>query len=243
MAFDGIVTKKIVSELQTALTGGKINKIYEPNKNEIILGIYSKGTNYALNLCIASDSYRINLTTHQKQNPLNAPGFCMLLRKHLIGSKINKIYTLELERVVYVELECYNELNDIINKKLVIELMGKHSNIILLNENNIIIDSLRHLSKDENSIRDILPARPYEIPENNKIDFSTIKTFDDFYKTLASEKLIDTAISSKYTGLSRLYIQSIEEACGISNDINTSNLKKIYKYISDTINYLDTNKT
>ena len=243
MAFDGIVTKKIVSELQTALTGGKINKIYEPNKNEIILGIYSKGTNYALNLCIASDSYRINLTTHQKQNPLNAPGFCMLLRKHLIGSKINKIYTLELERVVYMELECYNELNDIINKKLVIELMGKHSNIILLNENNIIIDSLRHLSKDENSIRDILPARPYEIPENNKIDFSTIKTFDDFYKTLASEKLIDTAISSKYTGLSRLYIQSIEEACGISNDINTSNLKKIYKYISDTINYLDTNKT
>ena len=155
MAFDGIVTKKIVNELNSSILGGKINKVYEPNKNEIVLGIYSKGANYALNISISSDSYRINLTTHQKPNPLNAPGFCMFLRKHLIGSKIRKIYTLGLERIVYIELECFNELNDIVYKKLIIELMGKHSNIILTNEKNIIIDSLRHLSKDENSLRDI----------------------------------------------------------------------------------------
>ena len=104
MAFDGITTKKIVSELNTALCDGKINKIYEPNKNEITLGVYANGINYALNLSIASDSYRINLTTHQKSNPLNAPGFCMLLRKHITGAKIKNIYTIGLERIVYIDL-------------------------------------------------------------------------------------------------------------------------------------------
>ena len=121
MAFDGITTKKIVSELNTALCDGKINKIYEPNKNEITLGVYANGINYALNLSIASDSYRINLTTHQKSNPLNAPGFCMLLRKHITGAKIKKIYTIGLERIVYIDLECLDELNDLINKKIIIE--------------------------------------------------------------------------------------------------------------------------
>lgn len=242
MAFDGIVTKKIVNELNSSILGGKINKVYEPNKNEIVLGIYSKGTNYALNISISSDSYRINLTTHQKPNPLNAPGFCMFLRKHLIGAKIRKIYTLGLERIVYIELECFNELNDIVYKKLIIELMGKHSNIILTNEKNIIIDSLRHLSKDENSLRDILPAREYEIPKNDKKDFSEIKTFDELYKLLVDQKQLDTGISSTFTGISKLYIQAIIEKCNISNDVNTNNLKIIYKYITDTLNNLDNNK-
>ena len=110
MAFDGIVTKSIVTELEKFLINGKINKIFQPNKNEILLGIYNLGKNYALNCCISSDNYRINLTTNSKPNPINAPGFCMLLRKHLIGGKIKKIYTPGLERIVIIELECYSEL-------------------------------------------------------------------------------------------------------------------------------------
>lgn len=243
MAFDGIVTKKIVAELNSSLIGGKITKVFEPNKNEIILGIYSHGINYALNLSIASDSYRLNLTTHQKQNPLNAPGFCMLLRKHIVGSKIRKIYTLGLERIVYMELECYNELNDLVNKKLIIELMGKHSNIILCNENNIIIDSLRHLSVEENSIRDILPAREYVIPQNDKLDFSEIKTFDEFYKLVTQKSALDSGISSLFIGFSKLYVQSVIQNCNIDNNITTSNLKIAYKYISDTLNNLENSTT
>lgn len=92
MAFDGIVCKKIVKELNSSITGGKINKIYEPNKNEILLGIYNNGKNYALNICIDSNNYRIGLTTTTKPNPQNALNFCMLLRKHLIGFKIKNIY-------------------------------------------------------------------------------------------------------------------------------------------------------
>ena len=93
MAFDGIITKQIVSELNQAIIGGKINKVFEPNKNEIILGIYSNGKNYALDISIASNNYRVNLTTTSKPNPLNAPNFCMLLRKHIVGSKISNIYS------------------------------------------------------------------------------------------------------------------------------------------------------
>lgn len=243
MAFDGITTKKIVAELNDNIIGGKINKVFEPNKNEIILGIYSHGINYALNLSISSDSYRLNLTTHQKQNPLNAPSFCMLLRKHIIGSKIRKIYTIGLERIVYIDLECYNELNDLVNKKLIIELMGKHSNIILCNENNIIIDSLRHLSTEERSNRDILPAREYVIPQNDKTDFFEIKTFDEFYKLVSQKSSLDTGISSLFIGFSKLYIQTLIEKCNITNDITTNNLKIAYKYICDTLNNLGNNKT
>jgi len=235
MAFDGITTKKIVQELNSSLCDGKINKIYEPNKNEIILGVYAKGINYALNLSISSDGYRINLTTHQKSNPLNAPGFCMLLRKHLTGAKIKKIYTIGLERIVYIDLECLDELNDLVNKKLIIELMGKHSNIILTNENNYIIDSLRHLSKDENSTRDILPARPYEFPENQKLNIENIKTFDEFYKSLSENDDIDIAISNAYTGISRLFVQSILDKNNLSPEKNATSLKIVYKYLQDLL--------
>ena len=104
MAFDGIVTKSIVSELCQLIVGGKINKIFEPNKNEIILGIYNNGNNYALNCTISVDNYRINLTTHSKPNPLNAPNFCMLLRKHLIGGKIKNIADVS---IIVPETETY----------------------------------------------------------------------------------------------------------------------------------------
>lgn len=242
MAFDGIVTTHIVSELNTCLLGGKINKVYEPTKNEIILGIYSNGVNYALYLSIAPDSYRINLTTHSKQNPLNAPGFCMLLRKHLIGAKIKHIYTKGLERIVYIDFECYNELNDLVNKTLVTELMGKHSNIILINSNNMIIDSLRHLSTDEHSSRDILPAHEYSIPKNKKIDFKSIKNFDEFYKYININTSLDVAIPEKFIGISKLYIQNIVQELNLNNESNTSNLKQVYKYITDTINNAGTSK-
>lgn len=235
MAFDGIFTSNIVAELNTCLVGGKVNKIYEPNKNEIILGIYAGGSNYALDICISSDSYRINLTTHSKPNPLNAPSFCMLLRKHLIGAKIKAIYTKGLERIVYIDLECYNELNDLVEKTLVVELMGKHSNIILTNSNNTIIDSLRHLSVEDNSTRDIMPARAYNEPQNDKIDFESIKTFDEFYKILESKSNLDSGISNTFIGISKLYVQYIVEKLGITNEVSTENLKSVYNFLKESI--------
>ena len=225
MAFDGIVTKSIVSELNKFILDGKINKVFEPNKNEIILGIYNKGKNYALNCTISVDNYRINLTTNSKPNPLNAPNFCMLLRKHIIGGKIKNISTPGLERIVVLDLECYNELNDLITKKLVIELMGKHSNIILLNDKNIIIDSLRHLDSSSNSLRDILPAHPYEFPEVSKKDFTQISNFDEFYSLTKDLDDLDNGISNTFNGISKLFIQSVLEENQLENIPNKDNLK------------------
>lgn len=235
MAFDGIVTKSIVSELNEFITGGKINKVFEPNKNEIILGIYNKGKNYALNCTINVDNYRINLTTKSKPNPLNAPNFCMLLRKHLIGGKIKNISMHGLERIVIIDMECYNELNDLTTKKLIIELMGKHSNIILLNDKNIIIDSLRHLDSSNNSSRDILPAHPYELPEITKLDFLKIHNFDEFYNYTKDLETLDNGISHTFNGISKLFIQNILNENGIENIVTKENLEIIYSYICECL--------
>lgn len=229
MAFDGIVTRQIVTELNECLINGKINKVFEPNKNEILLGIYANGKNYLLNICIDSINCRINLTNSQKPNPLNAPNFCMLLRKHLIGMRIKSISNYDLERIVTIELEGFDELNDFITKKLVIELMGKHSNIILLNSNNMIIDSLRHLDTFSNSSRDILPAHEYVLPSSNKKSFLEVNSFDEFYKTISnSENSIDS-ITNTYIGISKLFIQYLLEKLNLSKTyLEKHNLEILY---------------
>lgn len=236
MAFDGITAKSIAAELNKFIIGGKINKIFEPNKNEIILGIYNNGKNYALNCTISVDTYRVNLTTSSKPNPLNAPNFCMLLRKHLIGGKIKSISMPGLERIIVIELECYNELNDLSSKKLVVELMGKHSNIILLNDKDIIIDSLRHLDSSSNSTRDILPAHPYEFPEVTKLDFLKIDSFDEFYANTSNLEDLDNGISNTFNGISKLFIQSIISENNIENSVSKDNLEIIYNYLKSCLN-------
>lgn len=229
MAFDGIVLKQVVSELTNCLIDGKINKVYEPNNNEIILGIYSSGKNYALLCNISSNNYRLHLTTSSKPNPLNAPNFCMLLRKHLVGFRIKSISTLSLERIVIIELEGYNELNDLQTKTLVIELMGKHSNIILLNENNKIIDSLRHLDTLSGSLRDIMPAREYILPTSDKEDFYKISK-ETFLSKI--EGSIIKSISNNFTGISTCFISNLLETMQISDtNYNKENISILYDKI------------
>lgn len=237
MAFDGIVCSAVVAELNKNILNGKINKIYQPNKNEILLGIYSMGKNYALNISIDSVNYRLNLTTQQKQNPKNVFNFCMVLRKHLIGGTIKRIYMNGLERIVYLDIEGFNELNDRITKTLIIELMGKHSNIILTNSNNVIIDSLRHLNKLDNSIRDIMPGCKYEELVNSKESFTTC-SFDSFYKKIKSSQCnISSTISNSFIGISKLGIKSILQDLGVKDEasICLDDSKRLYDYIKNIL--------
>ena len=241
MAYDGIVTKSIIAELKNTIINGKINKVFEPNKNEIILGIYSSGKNYALNICIESSNCRMHLTTHSKPNPHNALNFCMLLRKHIIGYKIKNIYSIGLERIVYLELEGYNEFNDLTKKTLIVELMGKHSNVILVNDKNFIIDAIRHLDTTSHSNRDILPAHEYVLPLTNKLNFLDVKQFNEFYeKILDKENTIDKAICSIYTGFSMSFVQNALKRFNIKNDnFESNNLVELYQYFKDLLNYID----
>ena len=240
MAFDGIVLKSVISELNTCLINGKINKVYMPNSNEILLGIYSGGKNYCLLCNISSNNYRMHLTTTSKPNPLNAPNFCMLLRKHLVGFRIVNISTLNLERIVTIELEGYNELNDKLRKKLVIELMGKHSNIILLNESNKIIDSIRHLDISSGSLRDILPAREYILPNNDtKLDFYNASK-EDFINIINDD--ITKSITNNYIGFSNSFVSSILENLNISNDdFSKNDIFTLYDTIRTILLNIETN--
>ena len=178
MAFNSIVLKKVTLELHN-LIGYKIDKVCEPDKNTIILGLYGKQKNYNLLTSISSNNYRIHLTNKNIKNPMQAPNFCMLLRKHILGYKIKDIYSINLERIVFIELQNNENLNKPINKKLIIELMGKHSNIILVNENNIIIDCMRHTTVENGAQRDIYATSKYTLPKENS--FKDINEFKDFY--------------------------------------------------------------
>ena len=235
MAFDGIVTKAIVTELQEII-GSKIDKIHEPDKNTIVIGLYLNGKNYALNICIDSHNCRINLTTHQKENPLVAPNFCMLLRKHLLGGRISNISMLGLERLVKIEIETINEFNEIEVKTLIVELMGKHSNIILINQAGKIIDAMRRIDS-KNSYREILPSRIYILPKSEKADLLKIKDFNEFEEKIqsiivdnSSEQIctedVGKAIANTFTGISYTFAKSA---------IQGRNLQEAYQYICKVI--------
>ena len=213
MAFDGMVLKKVVDELQS-LIGYKIDKIYEPDKNTIILGLYGNFTNVALLACISSNNYRMHLTKNVIKNPNVAPNFCMLLRKHILGYKIKKIYSKGLDRVVFIELENSDNPNVVISKKIILELMGKHSNFILLDSNGIIIDSLRHTYVESNSTRDIYPTSRYYAPPMTKKNFLDVNNFEEFFKLL---KLNDES-------------NCLEKTAEIYNGISISNLKNMENY-------------
>lgn len=241
MAFDGIITKAIVAELNNCIIGAKVNKIFEPTKSEIILGLYSFGKNYSLVLSTEPDSCRINLSTHSKANPFNAPNFCMLLRKYLIGSKIISINTNDLERVVEIVFEGYNEMNDLITRKLFLEIMSRQSNIIFTNERDIIIDTLKHAT---NSSRNLLPANPYLMPQNDKKSFLKLNSFEDFKKCLFCSEYeeLDKKLSSLFIGFSKSFVNyTMQELCIDNIKYSNEDLINLYNYIKKLISNIGTN--
>ena len=246
MAFDGIVTKAITSELQQ-LIGSRIDKVYEPNKNDIIIGFYLNGTNYALNICTNAQNYRLHLTTHAKPNPKNALNFCMLLRKHLIGLRIKNIISVNLERVITIEFEGFDDIDDMITKKLIIELMGRHCNVILVDENNRIIDSLRHISSDNELTREIIPHVKYIYPSTNKLIFLEITNFQDFKLKLNLDfdnmhiSDLPSQISNLFNGISKGFVNHIIETLHLDNSlkIENSTLEMIYTHIKEIIDATD----
>ena len=246
MAFDGIVTKAITSELQQ-LIGSRIDKVYEPNKNDIILGFYLNGVNYALNICTNAQNYRLHLTTHTKPNPKNALNFCMLLRKYLIGLRIKNIISVNLERVITIEFEGFDDIDDIITKKLIIELMGRHCNVILVDENNMIIDSLRHISSDNELTREIVPHVKYVYPSTNKLNFLEVTGFQDFKSKLNLDlntmhiSDLPSQISNIFNGISKSFISHIIESLSLDTSLKMedTSLEAIYTNMKHIIDATD----
>lgn len=236
MAFDGFITKAIVTELQNTIIGAKVNKVFVPTKTNVILGLYNNGVNYSLELCSNPDFCRINLTTHSKPNPQNAYNFCMLLRKYLVGGKIVNISNYDLERTIEIQFECYNDLNDLVKRKLFIEIMSRQSNVILTNENNIIIDTLR---RTDTATRELLPAHEYVFTTINKSSFIELNNFEDFNNLVNAnlEISLDKFLMSSYIGFSKPFIKETLSILNINpENYSEEDLKKLFNYIKEIIN-------
>ncbi|WP_455058659.1 Rqc2 family fibronectin-binding protein [Parvimonas micra] len=225
MSFDGIFTKAVVDEIYPLLLNGKINKINQPDKNEINIQIYNK-ENYKLLMSCANNLSRIHLSEKNKKNPITAYNFCMLLRKHLVGGTIKNIYQHKMDRVVCFEIENLNELKELSKKLLIIEIMGKHSNIILVDkESNKIIDSIKHIDSRQSSIREVFPNKDYFFVKDEKENI-----LEENYKLPSEILKVSEPISMKkffytnYLGFSPIVSYELLHNSNVDSDTNSANL-------------------
>ncbi len=210
MAFDGITTACLVRELSDTLTGGGINRVVQNEKDELLLTIKNRRETYRLLLSAKAQLPLVYLTAQNRQAPLSAPNFCMLLRKHLQGGQITAITQPSLERVIVLSVLHRDELGDLCEKRLIIELMGKYSNIILTDDKDTILDAIKRIPSSVSSVREVLPGRPYFIPDNDHKKNPLEETADGFLLTLrSSPENLKTALLKSYTGISPLMAENL----------------------------------
>lgn len=220
MPFDGIVAKAVTCELQTKLLGGRIGKIHQPERDTLVLQIRAGGANHKLLLSTNPAAARIHLTDQSYENPDKAPMFCMLLRKHLTGGLIRSISSPGFERIVMIEIEAEDELGDRSIKKLVIEIMGRHSNLMLLNRNDIIHDAIRHIDASLSRVREVLPAHPYVLPPAQDKWFANDPSTPLLLTAMLPEsgRKISGLLLDKLMGFSPILAREICFRAGIDDD-------------------------
>lgn len=221
MSFDGLFTKAMAHELSDSLKGGRINKVQQPYKNEIILTIRANGKNQKLLLSAHPNNARVQLTKETYENPSEPPMFCMLLRKHLEGYILEEIYQPNMDRMIIFEVKGRNEIGDLSYKQLIVEIMGRHSNITLVDrQRNIILDSIKHVSFAVNSHRALLPGQTYIFPPHqNKLDPFEAEP-EDIQKALDfNSGKLDRQLVEQFSGLSPLFSKEIIFKCGLANRI------------------------
>lgn len=223
MAFDGIAVAAIVSELNKNILNGRIFKISQPENDELLLTIKNNKDQYRLLISAGASLPLIYLTNTNKMSPLTAPTFCMLLRKYINNGRIIKIYQPGLERIIHFDIEHRNEMGDLCQKTLIVELMGKHSNIIFC-ENDRIIDSIKHISFQLSSVREVLPGRTYFIPKAdeklNPLECSQENFSSIFDKSIPLSKAIYTSV----TGISPIVAEEILYLSGLDSDLPANTL-------------------
>lgn len=230
MAFDGIVIANLAHELSEALTGGRINKIAQPEKDELILTIKSNREQYRLFISAGASLPLVYLTKENKPSPLTAPNFCMLLRKHLNSARILSITQPGLERILRFEIEHLNELGDVCTKYLIVEIMGKHSNIIFCDDKDMIIDSIKHISGLVSSVREVLPGRQYFIPNTQEKKNPLTAAEEEFFETVTTRPMsISKAIYQSFTGLSPLVANELCFRASLEPERHASDLSEAEK--------------
>ena len=219
MAFDGITVACMAHELNKNLAGGRISKIAQPETDELLLTIKSQAGNFRLLLSASASLPLVYLTASNKPSPLTAPNFCMLLRKHISGGRIVSVTQPSLERVLRFEIEHLDEMGDLCRKYLVVEIMGKYSNIIFCSDQDQIIDSIKHVSAQISSVREVLPGRPYFLPETQEKEDPLTVSEGAFVSAVCSKSAkLSKALYTSLTGISPVAAEEIVSRASLDSD-------------------------
>lgn len=228
MALDGIVISNITAELQEKLTGARISKIAQPEADELMLTLKGPSGQYRLLLSAGASLPLIYLTAANKPSPMTAPNFCMLLRKHIGNGKITRIWQPSLERIIHFEIEHLNEMGDRCRKDLILELMGKHSNLIFCNDEGMIIDSIKHVSVQTSSVREVLPGRPYFIPVTQEKCSPLDTSLEEFCGTVFSKPMpLSKALYNSYTGISPVIAEELCHRASLESDQSANSISRL----------------
>lgn len=227
MAFDGVTIANVVKEMNDELIGGRLYKIAQPESDELLITVKTSTGQKRLFISAGASLPLIYLTDNNKPSPMTAPNFCMLLRKHLQNGRIVSITQPGLERIIHIEIEHLDEMGDLCRKTLVIEIMGKHSNIIFCNENNMIIDSIKHVSAAVSSVREVLPGKPYFIAQTqDKLDALTVE-YSTFFEAITSKpQPVFKALYGSFAGISPILAQELCYEAGIDGEQPTAALNE-----------------
>lgn len=222
MALDAVAIKALRDELQ-CLVNGRIDKVHQPERDEIVVQVRTFEDHYRLVVSASSAHPRIHLTEHTKKNPVTAPLFCMLLRKHIGSGKITAIEQPGFERILKISVESYDELGDLTTKHLIVEIMGRYSNIILINDDGRVIDSIKHVDESVSSVREILPGGVYEAPPVQKktplTEFGADSVLD-----LGKPFKADKALLDSIAGISPLTAREMVYSVFGTTDVNSQQI-------------------
>ena len=240
MPMDGLTTGFAARELNETLRGGRIDKITQPERDTAVLVIRAGGVNHRLLLCASPNNARCHLTMSSFSNPLEPPAMCMLMRKQITGARIQEIRQVEGDRIVYVDLDAVNELGDHVLRRLVLEIMGRHSNLLLLDENGRILEATRHVNPEMSRVRQIQPGMTYlPPPAQDKLNPETL-TEEKLYERLSAipDARLSRALADTITGLSRGAAEEL--ACRVlqPGETQPSDLKDACRRIADFLKRL-----
>lgn len=252
MPLDGVFLSQLTKEVADKIVGGRVDKIHQPARETVVISMRAQGGNHKLLLCASASNPRMHFTALPQDNPKSPPMFCMLMRKHLTGAKLLEVRQLGLDRVVHFKFETTNELGDRVVLTLAAEIMGRHSNVILVDQNNRVIDAVKRVTDEMSRVRPVLPGIGYTLaPAQPRLSIFTAAPGEIADRVIQSQETLSKALSKALEGMSPLVCREIafhvdrngEAAAGQMNEEQMTRLKFYLSRLSDMLNAGETTPT
>lgn len=240
MALDGAFLHHLTSELKDELVGARVSQIHQPNRDELIMAVRTFNGNKKLLISVRANSPRVNFTQYAPENPSSPPMLCMLLRKRLCGAKVSDVHQPQLERIIFIDFDAVNDLGDPVKLTLAVEIMGKYSNVILIDGEGIIVDALKRVDPTMTTQRLVLPSMKYELPpQQDKLNMLACDVKDILIRiqSLQKPEKLNKAILSAVQGVSPIICREIEYLVTGGEDVysdmlNSQHLKRLDYYLT-----------